>query len=689
LFSVLEDKGFFINARHIKKEERGMLKRVMAVGVIVMFFVGMNGGTLFLRAGSAAAEDDAVITPEDDVVDEVPNDESAAAEKIVVTATRTSIEEEKVTKSVSVVSEEEIERSKVNTVGEALRTVPGVAVRKQGGIGRNTSVNIRGGSTTQTLVLFDGVQSINSPTLGTADVADLFTTGIERIEVLRGGGSVLYGSTAQAGVVNIITKRGAGKPVVETLGEFGTNRTWRETASVSGSVEEPLSLPLKEVYFAHSATRVDSDGIGVQNDYENWYFTNRVGTDLNEHINLDLVSRFWESYIGLDGYPTNGVPAPKTDTLQKNQMLTVKPELNVNYGWYEGKLAYSGTYQDYYYREPYTGYQDESKMDIDMNKADLVNTIYFPQAGFFQDTLTFGADLKGEDVYVAAIDDPGSGWYDSPGRDKATLQWGTYVFDEMTFFERIIVNGGARLFRHNEFGRDAVYSASAAYVHKETDTKLKLSYDQSYRAPTINDLYWPDSGWARGNAALRPEEGEHYDIGIEQYFCDHKAMAGVTYFRNDYSDLIQWSAGYPTQPENISSAQTQGIELELSYEVIEALRLWANYTYVNSEDYSRSEEEIWGTPRNVFNVGGNWRFLEKFNLNADVGWVSPRRYAYSAYVVNGYCKADCSLSYDITKHYQVFGRIENLFDADYMEVAGYPEPGALFFIGGKLRFGGE
>jgi vitamin B12 transporter len=566
--------------------------------------------------------------------------------------------------------------------------VPGVAIRNQGGIGRTTSVNIRGGSTTQSLVLFDGVQSINSPTLGTADLGDLFTTGIERIEVLRGGGGVLYGSTAQAGVVNIITKRGQGSPEFEGLGEFGTNRTWRETASVSGSVEEPLSLPVKEIYFANSATRVDSDGIGVENDYENSYFTNRVGCDFNEHVNFDFVSRFWDSYIGLDGYPTNGEPNPKRDTQQKNQMLTLKPELNVNYGWYEGKLAYSGTYQDYYYREPYVGYQDESKMGIDMNKADLVNTIYFPQVDFFQDTFTFGADLKREDVYVADIDDPGSFWYDSPGHNEDTLQWGTYLFDEMTFYERIIVNGGVRIFDHDKFGHDAIYSTSAAYLHKETDTKLKASYDQSYRAPTINDLYWPDSGWARGNEELRPEEGDHYDIGLEQYFFEHKAMAGVTYFRNDYSDLIQWSGDFPTQPENISSAETQGIELELAYDPIEDLSLWTNYTYVNSEDHSRDGKEIWGTPRNVFNVGGNWRFLEKFNLNADVGWVSPRRYAYSTYVVNGYCKADCSLSYDITKNYQVFGRIENLFDADYMEVAGYPEPGAMFFVGGKIKFGG-
>ncbi|MBN1493813.1 MAG: TonB-dependent receptor, partial [Candidatus Omnitrophica bacterium] len=576
--------------------------------VIIVLFVIMNISIPGFHNTAAYAEEE--ITDQADAEDQTEESTEQGKKKIIVTATRTNIEDEKVTKSVTVISEEQIERSKVQTVAEALRTVPGVAIRKQGGIGRNTSVNIRGGSTTQTLVLFDGVQSINSPTLGTADIADLFTTGIERIEVLRGGGSVLFGSTAQAGVVNIITKRGEGKPLVEALGEFGTNRTWRETASVSGSLTEPLSLPIKEIYFANSATRVDSDGIGVQNDYENWYFTNRVGCDLNEYINFDFVSRYWDSEVGLDGYPTSGVPAPKTDTIQKNTMLTIKPAININYGWYEGTIAYSGTFQDYYYREPYVGYQDESKMDIDVNKLDVINTIYFPEVHNVQDTFTVGFDLKGEDVYVANIDDTGSGWFDSPGREKATTQWGVYFFDELTLFERVILNGGVRVFRHNEFGRDAVWSTSAAYLHKETDTKIKASYDQSYRSPTINDLYWPDSGWAMGNPNLRPEEGEHYDIGIEQYLFDRKVMLGATYFRNDYSDLIQWSSGFPTQPENISSAQTQGVEIELLYNPTDTISFWANYTYVNTEDYSRNEEELWGTPRNMFSIGGNLRFLE-------------------------------------------------------------------------------
>jgi vitamin B12 transporter len=668
------------------KQEADVKGRVLVIIVGVLFFVGNVDGAFAPRAMAYAEEDHAIGEEQGEA--ETEENVEQEEKKIIVTATRTNIEEEKVTKSVSVITEEQIERSKVNTVAEALKTLSGVQVKSQGGIGTNTSIGIRGGSPTQTLVLFDGVQSINSPTLGSANLANLFTTGIEQIEVLRGGSSVLYGSSAQAGVVNIITKRGKGKPEIEVMGEYGTRRTFRETIGFSGSLtdEDIHWLSADEVYFASSATRVDSDGIGTQNDYENWYFSNRYGIDLNEHINLDVVNRVYDAMVGTDSsYAPTYEPIGVTDQYFKDRLITIKPELNIDYGIYEGRYSYSGVFQQNY-NQP--NGSTANKIRTSTNKMDFFNALHLIEKDAVADTLSFGVDTQWDNGKL-------------PGYNESMQLFGLYAQNEVTFWDRVFLVGGVRYLDHDTFGDDVVWSASGAYMHKETGTKLKTSFDQSFRSPTLNDLYYPTEEWfwdgmsvggARGNIGLQPEEGNHYDIGIEQDLFDSKFFVGATYFYNKYTNMIQWAGDDVTgwwEPTNLASASTRGVELESRWMPVDTFEAWVNYTYVDTKDASRNGKEIWGTPGNTVNLGFNWNGIDRLNVNANISIVSTRQYSGVPYILNSYYKFDCSMSYDITRNFQIFGRIENMLDDSYMENAGYPEPGAMFFIGGKMRFGGE
>jgi vitamin B12 transporter len=265
----------------------------------------------------------------------------------------------------------------------------------------------------------------------------------------------------------------------------------------------------------------------------------------------------------------------------------------------------------------------------------------------------------------------------------------------VTLWDRVSLVGGVRALDHDKFGDDVVWSTSGAYMHKETGTKVKASYDQSFRSPTLNDLYYPTEAWiwgggARGNPGLLPEEGDHYDIGFEQYLFDDTIMFGATYFYNKYTNMIKWAddgSGW-WEPTNLASASIRGVELEGKWAPFEPLELWSNYTYIDTKDSDRNGKEIWGEPRNSVNLGFNWSGIDKLNVNADLSIVSKRRYSYTPYILNSYYNLNCSVSYDITKNYQIFGRIENMFNDDYMENPGYPAPGAMFFIGGKLKFGG-
>ena len=270
---------------------------------------------------------------------------------ILVTATHRGIEENHFTKSVSVITEEAMEKSKVNTLAEALRNVPGITLRNQGGLGRNTNVQIRGGLTRQTLVLFDGVLGINSPTVGVADLGSFFNTGIEQIEVIRSASGVIHSSRAQSGLINIITKRGKGPLESEARSEFGTNRTFRETVALSGSEIDAFGGLAQEAYYAFSATRVDSDGIGDENAFENSYFTTRLGLDLNDAWNFDFVSRLYKSSVGLDTTTFPGFePLGEKNSVQNDTFFSVKPEVNLNLDYLTSTLAFSGTFQDQYFR---------------------------------------------------------------------------------------------------------------------------------------------------------------------------------------------------------------------------------------------------------------------------------------------------------------------------------------------------
>jgi vitamin B12 transporter len=656
-------------------EEENVKKGVYEVTFVMLLCFGIN---CVVSQEFVFADD---LIEEDIVVAEENKEENDEDKKIVVTATRTNTQLETSTRSISVITDEDMKRSKVNRVSEAIKTVPGVAVKSQGGIGTNTSIGIRGGNSTQTLVLFDGVQSINSPTLGSANLANLFTTGIEQIEVLRGGSSVLYGSSAQSGVVNIITKRGKGDPEIELLSEFGTNRTFRNTAGFSGSFTDKdiEGLLVDEVYFASSATRVDSDGIGVQNDYENWYFTNRYGVDFNEHVNLDVVSRVYDANVGTDSPTLNKEPRGTTDQYLKDRLVTIKPELNIDYGIYEGRYSYSGFFQKYHSQQSGES-ANQSRMST--HKMDFFNSLHLVEEENIEDTLSFGVDTQWDNG-------------DLPGYDESTRLFGLYAQNEITLWERIFLVGGVRYFDHNTFGDDVVWSASGAYLHKETDTKVKASFDQSFRSPTLNDLYYPTEAWiwgggARGNTALLPEEGDHYEVGFEQYFCERKGMLGATYFYNKYTNMIQWAddgTGW-WQPTNLASASVRGVELEGRWSPTDTFECWANYTYVDTKDASRNGKEVWGTARNIVNMGLNWRGVDRLNVSTDFAIVSKRRYSFTPYILNSYYKLNCAVTYDLTDNYQIFGRIENLFNDHYMEQPGYPEPGAQFFIGGKVRFGG-
>lgn len=218
-------------------------------------------------------------------------EEQSQTEEVVVTATRARLPKSKLTKSVSVVNAEQIKRQQADTALEVLRNIPGVFVRRSGAVGRTTSIVIRGSTDDQVLVLLDGVE-VNSPTLGSFNWSTLPADFIERIEVLRGSASTLYGSKAIGGVINIITKRGEGPMRTSYQQEFGTLRTFREVVSNQAAIGP--------FHYNVGVSRLDSRGLSTGDDVEATHVAATGGVQLAKWLDLDVALNNNDSHVGID-----------------------------------------------------------------------------------------------------------------------------------------------------------------------------------------------------------------------------------------------------------------------------------------------------------------------------------------------------------------------------------------------------
>ncbi|MBX3328631.1 MAG: TonB-dependent receptor, partial [Nitrospira sp.] len=233
--------------------------------------------------------------------------ETVEAPDVVVSATKTPIPTKQVTSAVEVMTGEEMQQRKIRTVAEALRWATGLAVFQSGGLGTTVDVRMRGGTSEQTLVLIDGA-IVNSATLGTYNFANLTSDNIERIEILRGSQSMLWGSDAMGGVINITTKRGHDKPTVSAFAEYGSFNTIREGGSLAGK-KGPFD-------FSGSITRLDTAGFSAINyrrgaaerdGYHNWQGSVRLGADLPKDGRLEFSFRWLEGLVHFDGFTFNPV----------------------------------------------------------------------------------------------------------------------------------------------------------------------------------------------------------------------------------------------------------------------------------------------------------------------------------------------------------------------------------------------
>jgi len=613
-------------------------------------------------------------------------------EKVVVTATRVETPIEEIASSITVISSKEIERKQKTTVLEALRDIPGLDVVQTGGLGSHTSIFIRGANSEHTLVMIDGVE-VNDPISPgrSYDFAHLTVDNIERIEVLRGPQSTLYGSDAIGGVINIITKKGDGKPKFFLSAEGGSFTTFREATGISGGN--------KWANYSFALSRFDTEGISAaskkdgnyeRDGYKNTSLSGRLGFTPMDNIDIDFILRYVNAESELDNF--GGVGGDDPNYVQKSNQFLFKTQVGLslfNDLWIQ-KLGFAlndhnrdiKNKKDSQHPFDY----EKGRYDGQLLKFDWQHHLKLHRTN----ALTFGLDLDREEgksrYYWESIWGPGQSIFPKKTADIK----GYYIQDEIKLWDRLFTTLGIRIDDHSRFGTETTYRIAPAYLIKETDTKIKGTFGTGFKAPSLYQLFAPPTLWGPiGNKDLKPEKSKGWDFGVEQNLLKNRVILGATYFRNGFKDLIQYEMGQGYI--NIAKAKMEGVELFASAKPIDDLTLKINYTYTDTEDKTTGETLI-RRPKNKIGFDLNYHFINKGNVNLGVIFVGkrddkdfsispPRRVKLDPYTL-----VNLAASYDISKNFQLFGRVENLLDKEYEEVKGYGTPGLSFFGGMKLNF---
>ena len=612
-----------------------------------------------------------------------------STDPIVVTANRTVEPLSRVGQSVTIIDAETIRDRQNTSVSDLLRTVPGVTIARNGGVGTSTSVFIRGAESDQTVALIDGVK-LNDPSSpgGGYNFGNLLVGNIARIEVLRGPSSVLWGSQAIGGVVNLITVPPTDQLRINARGEYGYRDTGQFVANFSGKAG-PLSASAGGGYFRTDGISAFSEARGgkEQDGYRNYGANVNLNLALSDAISLDARGYYSDGKVGIDGSPPPTFAFGDTREYGTSRSLVGYGGLNV--ALFDGRLrnrfgyAYTDTRRRNYDPDgtptgTFAGDGRNERLEY-QGVLDLVSALH----------ATFGAERETSRFTTSSYGGP-----QTRGRARIDSVYGQLV---ATPFTGLTLTGGVRHDDHNVFGGATTVAGSGVYSPNGGATTVRATYSEGFKAPT---LYQLQSEY--GNALLRPERAKGWDAGITQRALNGAIEASATWFQRNSRDLINFVScarplsgiciGRPAGTyDNVAKATSQGVELVLTLHPVEALRMQGSYTYLDAENRSPGSvnfgKRLIRRPSQSVNVAIDYRWPLGITTGATLTHVgSSFDTASNSRKVPGYVLADLRAAVQVTRFAELYGRVENVLDERYETIFRYGTPGRAAYVGVRLNY---
>jgi vitamin B12 transporter len=598
-------------------------------------------------------------------------EETAESEPVVVSATRFDIPLDQSPASVSVITSEDLEQKQIERVSDALREVPGLSVVQTGAAGQLTSVFTRGLRSEHTQVLLDGVP-INQGLQGAFNFADLTTDDIERIEIVRGPQSTLYGPRALAGVIQIFTKQGEGPPSIRLSAEGGSYDTFRESLQSGGKIGQ--------FDYSVGASRIDTDNARPNNQYRNSAAIANVGWSPNDQLRISGLFTYSLSDIGIPN--TIFDPRPIDNFLTERWLIAPHVDFRVS-DWWEHRFIFAYDHERQLNDPNEDGFVGPTRALFERTTIDYQNDLRPASwirltSGFFYSRVNAGQERP----FVSQIFGPQPTFV-----SDHTQQVAGFLQATLTPIENLIVVAGGRFDHFNQFGDVWTYRFAGSYKFDKTNTTLHSSVATGFSPPSSQDKIFGN------NFGLKPERDLGWDIGIRQELWENRVVVGATYFHNDLSNVIGFNGLFETF--NLGAARTQGLEAEIRAQPIADLVLMASYTYLDAEKTSSADiNQLQGArlprrPRNEVYVSASYLWCKRLRTTAEAKFVNAREelnFGGPNFDIEDYSFVNFAAEYEVNPHMLIFGRIDNLTNEHYAEVFGFPALGRAAYGGVKVRF---
>jgi vitamin B12 transporter len=605
---------------------------------------------------------------------------------VVITASRVEEERRHVASSNTVIDETDLDRAQRRFVLDALREVPALDVVRTGSLGSTTSVFIRGANSEHTLVLIDGIEVHDAASTGRAfDFAHLSADHIGRIEVIRGPQSVLYGSDAIGGVIQLISPLGSGPPRFTLGAEAGSFATYRGHFSASGGSDL--------VRYSIAGSRLQTAGISSASDrfpenserdgYRNSTLGTRVAVTPSDWFQLDLVARYADARAELDNNAGAFGDDPNHLSETRNIAFKVEPRVKLFDGRWEQALAVKLSQTE----------RDTDNLPDDMNPqmqfssfdSRIVDLDWQHNFRLHEtNLLTFGAEFE-EDTMSSSFYSDQFGPFFTEIRKRTAWTRGAYVQDRIQIGEIFTATAGARIDTHERFGTYGTWRLTGAFTVPCSGTRLRGTVGTGFKAPSLFQLHS-----SFGNPDLDPEESLGWDVGVDQGLWNDAVVLGATYFRNEFENLINFDLGTNLYG-NIGRADSEGGEFTARIRPFDSLEIQLSYTVTVTEDKSTGESLL-RRPRHKGGARVTWFMDKTFSATLGAMHIGDREdldfstFPSTRVTLDHYWLGHLAVSYRPVPEFEIFGRIENLFDQDYEEALGFGTPGAAGYLGGALHF---
>jgi vitamin B12 transporter len=627
---------------------------------------------------------------------------SAAVSETVVTATRVPTPIERVPAGVTVIDRQTIEERGYQTLAEALATVPGLSLLQSGGLGQPSSAFIRGTASRHALVLLDGV-----PINDAAEPNGAFNFGnellgldVERIEVLRGPASSLYGSGAIGGVVNIVTRRAPKDRSFAPYGELagGSNRTLRGGGGIAGTVGEfdyLLSLRSLSTRGTDATPSRFTRDTGERDGFRSTGATVRLGWTPSERFRLEGLANWRENHGGLDDVPNDD---PNYSFGDRRYTGQIRAEARPFDAWTTGfRIARTVD------RRRYSNLADSLSISTtdDLYRGertvfDWGNQLRLPDAGLIdQSQLSFGVTHEREEVRQASGD---AFFRTTTNADAGST--GVHAAYQLRLFRRLDLSAGIRNDDAEDYGTHTTYRLGAVLAVPEIGARLRTAYGTAFKAPSLYQRYGRIGDFFQGNPDLRPETSAGWEAGAEFDIPLARqkdfATLGATYFDNRIRDLINYDASF-TSLENIDRARIKGAEFTATLRPARWLTVNAAYTITDARD-ARSGERLARRPEQQLALNASLRPMENVTIAPEVILFGrSREGAFASYRDDGSAETvardnkagavfNLTATWQVTEPVALFAEGRNLTDSDFEPVNGFVIPGRTVLVGTRFRF---